>query len=181
VSGDRVGQVQVRGPAVMHAYYRRTPAESGVSADGWLQTGDLGFYADGSLYICGRLKEMIKVNGKNHYPQDVEELLTATEGIYENRCVAFGIERGQAEALSVVAESRLTGLAARSLRDRIHSLVATRTGLPDVEVYVTRPNTIALTTSGKPQRLRMRQSVMNGSLMESLVDLGGEAPRSAVN
>jgi len=163
----------------MSAYYGRTADDSGLTADGWLRTGDLGFQADGSLYICGRAKEMIIVHGKNHYPQDVEQLLAGTEGIYQNRCIAFGIDRGDSEALSVIAESRLSGPAARSLRDHIRSLVANRTGLPDVEVYVTKPNTITLTTSGKPQRLRMRQSVINGSLTANLVDLEGDVPRSA--
>src|SRR3546814_6997943 len=73
VLGDRqIGRIYCSGPSVMIGYFRDPEATEACLKDGWLDTGDMGYMADGYIYIVGRAKDMIIVNGKNHWPQDIE-------------------------------------------------------------------------------------------------------------
>ena len=73
VKGDhQIGSIWCKGPSVMHSYFRNPEATAECLVDGWLDTGDMGYLADGYLFIVGRFKDMIIINGKNHWPQDIE-------------------------------------------------------------------------------------------------------------
>ncbi|HVE82855.1 MAG TPA: AMP-binding protein, partial [Myxococcales bacterium] len=87
----QVGEIEVRGPAVMSAYFGRTPGDSGITGDGWLRTGDLGYLSQGRLFVTGRTKEMIVVRGVKLYPQDVEAAVRGLPGVYKRRAIAFSI------------------------------------------------------------------------------------------
>src|SRR5690606_36687929 len=103
--GERmVGQVVAKGPSVMAGYYRNPEATEEALRDGWLQTGDLGYIADGNLYICGRLKDLIIINGANHYPQDIEWAVGDLPGVRRGNVVAFSIMRDGTESLVILAE-----------------------------------------------------------------------------
>lgn len=164
-----VGEIEVRGPAVMRSYRGRTSEASGVSPDGWLRTGDLGYTDGGEIFVTGRLKEMIILRGVNHYPQDVESAVADVAGLHRGRVVAVAVDTPRGDRLAVVAEvSGETADAGRIARE-MRARVAARLGLADIDVHLVRPRTIARTTSGKYQRTLMGQRLLSGSLGESLV------------
>ncbi|HEX6074952.1 MAG TPA: AMP-binding protein, partial [Micromonosporaceae bacterium] len=86
--GPAIGEVQVRGGAVMAGYLNVPAAEQPFTVDGWLKTGDLGFLDEHGLYITGRAKDMIVVNGENYYAEDIEELVRAAPGLDRRHCAA---------------------------------------------------------------------------------------------
>src|SRR5439155_3815537 len=97
----------LRGPSVTAGYFKNTEATEETFGTGWLKTGDLGYFAGGELYICGRAKDLIILNGKNYYPQDIEKVISNVDGIRDGQCAAFSRldERG-GEVAVIVAESR---------------------------------------------------------------------------
>ncbi|MFD2419693.1 AMP-binding protein [Amycolatopsis pigmentata] len=157
VSDGVVGEIEVDGAAVTGGYLGRS--DGPFTADGWLRTGDLGYLRDGELYFTGRIKEMITVRGENVYPLDVEAIVRSVPGVYKGRCVAFA----DGERIVVCAETRETD------RERLTAEIIARCsaelGLGDLAVHLVRPRTIPRTTSGKLQRLGMRER-----LRESLSD-----------
>jgi len=123
----QVGQIAVRSEAMFEGYYQQPELTDEAFKEGWLLTGDLGYLAGGQVYICGRMKDLIIVGGRNIYPQDVEEIANTTPGVYPGRAAAFGIsdDRLGTEALVLVCELRedVTGPARlnldRTLRRRV--------------------------------------------------------------
>ncbi|WP_306397491.1 AMP-binding protein [Telluria beijingensis] len=182
----RVGEIWLAGAAVARGY-RNAPAAAQACfearlADGagpWLRTGDLGFVRDGELYITGRLKDLVIVNGRNLYPQDVEMLVEEVAGFVEpNRCAVFGVDDGGQERLAIVIEAdrALVRLARRgqadgaclarldALAQRIRSAVASRFGTTVALVVLVRPGTFPRTSSGKVQRALCRARNARGEL-----------------
>ncbi len=104
----RVGRVFARGPSMMQEYFRDPAATAEVlSPDGWLETGDKGYLADGELVITGRSKDLIIINGRNIWPQDIEWTLEhRLDGLREGGVAAFGIDVGADERLGVVLQER---------------------------------------------------------------------------
>ncbi|MDQ3147944.1 MAG: AMP-binding protein, partial [Actinomycetota bacterium] len=110
-----VGELQIRGTSVTTGYYRRPDATAdafdtsspGSDASPWLRTGDLAYRVDGELVVCGRMKDVIIVGGRNVFPEDVERAVAMVDGVRAGNIIAFGVEgrRGR-EALVVVAETR---------------------------------------------------------------------------
>src|SRR5262249_39107226 len=87
----RVGEIALRSDSMLTGYYRHPDVTAEVMADGWYFTGDMGYLADGELYITGRKKDLIIVGGKNIYPQDIENLLNDIPGLHPGRASVFGI------------------------------------------------------------------------------------------
>src|SRR5690606_20595654 len=85
-----VGHILLSGPSVTAGYFGLPEESAEVFADGWLRTGDLGYLDQGEIYICGRAKDLIIINGKNYYPQDVERLAAEAYGVRMDQCIAFG-------------------------------------------------------------------------------------------
>jgi acyl-CoA synthetase (AMP-forming)/AMP-acid ligase II/alkylation response protein AidB-like acyl-CoA dehydrogenase/acyl carrier protein len=185
----RVGEVWVAGPGVARGYWRRradTEAVFGARLAGndgaagpFLRTGDLGFLRDGELFLTGRLKELLIVNGRNIYPQDVEEVIVrAIDFIEPNGCAAFVLEADGRERLAVVAEANrsLVRTAARgrdgnerlaqldALVQRIRTEVARQFGVAVGQVLFVRPGAFPRTTSGKLQRARCKALTLAGEL-----------------
>jgi len=146
-----VGEIEVTGSAVTSGYLGDPVGP--FTADGWLRTGDLGYLRDGELFFTGRSKEMITVRGENVYPVDVEALAQHVDGVYKGRCVAFADE----DEIVLCAETRLSD---EDERERLRSAIAARCtselGVGPV-VHLVAPRTIPRTTSGKLQRLGMRE------------------------
>jgi fatty-acyl-CoA synthase len=155
----QVGEIQVRGTAVTSGYLG--DHKGLFTVDGWLRTGDLGYLADGELYFTGRSKEMITVRGANVYPLDVEELAQHVPGVYKGRCVAFArTEDAEHEQIVLCAETRLSEEAdRRRLIQDIRARCTAELGLPHLTVRLVPPRTIPRTTSGKLQRLGMRDKL----------------------
>jgi acyl-CoA synthetase (AMP-forming)/AMP-acid ligase II len=172
-----VGQIEVRGPAVMTSYWKMTPGESQVAPDGWFQTGDLGAMVGGELRVCGRLKEMIVVRGANFYPHDVEAVVGRLPGVHSGRAVAFAVDEPGQERIVVLVEAQ--GRAADDLPARAAEQVLEELGLAHIEVLAVRPRSLARTTSGKLRRMAMRQRYLSRSL--ELASGGDEATNPAVH
>jgi fatty-acyl-CoA synthase len=158
VADDRVAEVQARGGSVAAGYLTDDPGVAQpFTPDGWLKTGDLGYLRDGELFLTGRIKEMIVVRGVNFYPEDVEAVVRTIPGVYKRRCVGF---TGTGEAMTLVAETDLTEPADRSrLAAEILARVSAVTGLNELDVRLLPPRSIPRTTSGKLQRLAMRDDL----------------------
>jgi fatty-acyl-CoA synthase len=160
----RVGEIVVRGPSVMQGYFQNDEATRATVRDGWLHSGDLGFVADGQLYVCGRKKDLIIIAGRNYYPQDIEWAASAVEGVRTGNVVAFGLAEGDTESVVVVAETR----APRARWDQIVASIRTgvqqRVGIRPDRVVMVPPGTLPKTSSGKLQRSRTRERYVSGEL-----------------
>jgi fatty-acyl-CoA synthase len=146
-----VGEIEIRGASVTPGYYRRPDVDAATFHDGWLRTGDLGYLVEGELVVCGRIKDVIILGGRNVYPQDVERAVNHVDGVRAGNVIAFGTEgrRGK-EALIVVAETKES--EHRAIRDAISSAVYGVVGMPPEEVVLVAPGTLPKTSSGKLQR-----------------------------
>jgi acyl-CoA synthetase (AMP-forming)/AMP-acid ligase II len=165
-----IGEVTLRGPAVMQGYYRNPEATRLALREGWLHTGDLGFVLDGQLHVTGRSKEMIIVRGTNVYPMDVEALVRELPGIHRDGCVAFGLGEDGHEQLAVLVETKLREPEAlQQLARTAQGLLSAHLGLGDARLYLVAPRTLERTTSGKYQRLLMRQRLLTGALGERII------------
>jgi fatty-acyl-CoA synthase len=161
------GELEIRGTSVTPGYYGRPDANADLFRDGWLRTGDLAYLLDGELVVCGRLKDLIIVGGRNVFPEDVERAVAAVEGVRAGNVIAFGVDRSGKEALVVVAEAR-TGTAGTSDHDSVRRQVADRVrssvGLPAKDVVLVPPGSLPKTSSGKLQRSLCRQRYLDEDL-----------------
>lgn len=148
------GDIVVRGDCVFSGYYRNPEATAAALADGWYTTGDVGFFADGELFICGRRKELMIVHGKNYYATDVEEAINVVEGVKPGRAVAFALysDRTQSEEGYVVVESDLPREDWTVLKRKIKEAVFSRLELTLQTVVIVEPGWLVKTTSGKISR-----------------------------
>jgi fatty-acyl-CoA synthase len=153
-----VGEVQLCGGSVMAGYVDDDGTEQQpFSPDGWLRTGDLGYLAEGELYITGRIKEMIVLRGTNFYPDDVESAVRTDPGVHRSRCVAFVVGAGAQEQMVLVAETDVTEDDERlALAGKLRALVQSAIGLDGLRVVLTPPQSIPRTSSGKLQRTAAR-------------------------
>ena len=105
-----VGELLIRGTSVTPGYYKRPDATAALFHDGWLCTGDLAYLLDGELVLCGRIKDVIIVGGRNVFPEDIERAVGGLDGVRAGNVIAFGVEgyKGK-ESVVVVAEVRVAG------------------------------------------------------------------------
>jgi len=164
----RVGRVFVRGPSVMQGYFADPAATAEVlSPDGWLETGDKGYFSDGELVITGRAKDLIIINGRNIWPQDIEWTLEhRIEGLRDGGVAAFGMvaetDAGE-EGLAVVLELRGADPDLRArLRGEADALIRQIYGVAPAVAFC-RPGALPRTTSGKLSRARARDLYRAGS------------------
>ena len=166
--GEReVGQIEVRGPAVMKRYYRDEGATAAALEDGWLRTGDLGYLHGGELFVTGRAKEIIVKAGRNVYPYDVEIAAERAAGVRAGRCAAFGAPNPATgtEDLVLVCETRVQGAEPRQqLIKEILTSVFAATGLRPDAVHLLPPRSLSRTSSGKIQRALVRTRFLGGEL-----------------
>lgn len=164
--GEReVGEIRVRGPSVTAGYYDNAEATADVFRDGWLSAGDLGYRVGKHLFICGRLKDLIILNGKNHYPQDIERVASKIDGIRDGQCVAFSRMGPQgAEEAVLVAESKRTGDARAKLVEDVTSAVRTECGVVLAEIVFIKRGTLPKTSSGKVRRRETKLRLERGEL-----------------
>ena len=164
--GDKtVGKVWIKSPSLMDGYYRDAAATKACMADGWLDTGDMGYLANGYLYIVGRAKDMIIINGKNHWPQDIEWAVEQLPGFKSGDIAAFSITTpGGEETPAVLVQCRTSDQAERSrLRDEIRDKVRGITGMNCV-IELVPPRTLPRTSSGKLSRAKARNLYLNGEI-----------------
>ncbi|PVX30070.1 fatty acyl-AMP ligase [Sphingomonas pokkalii] len=160
-----IGKVWCKGPSVMVGYFRDQEATDACMADGWLDTGDMGYMSDGYIYIVGRAKDMIIVNGKNHWPQDIEWAVEQLPGFKQGDIAAFSITTpGGEETPAVLVQCRTSDEQERlRLRDEIRERVRSVTGMNCV-VELVPPRTLPRTSSGKLSRAKARNLYLNGEI-----------------
>jgi fatty-acyl-CoA synthase len=160
-----VGEIALAGPSVMLGYYRHEALTAQTIRGGWLHTGDLGYLADGELFVCGRIKDIILVNGRKYHPQDLEWAVDDLAGVRRGHVVAFGLsEAGGADRVVIVLEARGT-VAADALAGSIRRRIGDRFGLSVDAVAVVPAGTIGRTTSGKVQRGAAKARYSRGELV----------------
>jgi fatty-acyl-CoA synthase len=160
-----VGEIALAGPSVMLSYYKQDELTAATLRNGWLYTGDLGYVLDGELFVCGRVKDIIIVNGRKYHPQDLEWGLEDLTGLRRGRVVAFGTPRsGGPDRVVIVAEPSGT-LEPDLLSDAIRRRIADVCGLSVDEVVLVRNGTVARTTSGKVQRTEIKARYERGELV----------------
>jgi 1-acyl-sn-glycerol-3-phosphate acyltransferase len=168
VVAERVeGGIQFRGPSVTPGYFRNPEATRAVVHDGWMDSGDLGYWNAGELVVTGRRKDLVIQAGRNVYPQEVEEIAAEVPRIRRGCVAAFGVPdpRIGTERLVVVAETRETDPARReTLRAAVVDRVAGVLGNPPDRVVITGPGTVLKTPSGKIRRHATREALLRGEL-----------------
>ncbi len=166
--GDReVGEIRLRGPSVMQGYYGETELSQKAFAGGWLRTGDLGYLANGMVHICGRSKEVIIVNGRNYYPQDLEWEAGGVHGVRKGNVIAFGTMKptGDRERVVLVFETMVTGDdALHKLKGEVRTAVQQGIGLTIDDVVAVKVGVLPKTSSGKLQRGKARELYETGDL-----------------
>ncbi|GHF45238.1 fatty-acyl-CoA synthase [Amycolatopsis bartoniae] len=154
--GEReVGEIRLRGEAVTPGYLTVDGPVPTQDADGWLNTGDLGYLVDGQIVICGRKKDVIIMGGRNIYPTDIERAATSVEGVRAGNAVAVRIDAGtRRERFAVVLESKLAGDAdaERRLVKEVSARVRDAVDLRPYAVVVLPSGSLPKTPSGKVKR-----------------------------
>jgi acyl-CoA synthetase (AMP-forming)/AMP-acid ligase II len=181
---DQVGEIWVSGPSVAQGYWNRPEeteytfraylADTGEGP--WLRTGDLGYRKDGELFITGRLKDLIIIDGRNHYPQDIELTVEESHPALRPNCsAAFSVDAEGIERLVIVAEVAREYLPGRSqvldveaVTRAVRQAVSEQHGVPVHDFVLVRTGSISKTTSGKIQRRACRAGYLAGTL--NLVD-----------
>jgi len=160
---DVVGHVEMRGASVTAGYYNNREAfEKVLSPGGWVDTGDLGFMRGGRLVITGRAKEIIIINGVNYYPQDIERIAEAVGGIDLGKVVACGAynEKTAGEELIVFVYHKSSVEEFMPLARGVKDIVMEKAGLSVSRVIPVKK--VPKTTSGKIQRVRLREDYIKG-------------------
>jgi acyl-CoA synthetase (AMP-forming)/AMP-acid ligase II/aryl carrier-like protein len=169
---DRVGHIWIGGAAVTRGYFG-DPEETArvIDADGWVDTGDLGVMHEGSLYITGRSKEIIFVNGQNYYPYDLESIATRAPGLDLNKVVAAGVTQPSAQGEELVVFVLHRGAITEFLPTAaaVSRLINEHTGLEVAQVIPVKR--IPKTTSGKVQRHLLEQAYLDGEFDTELAEL----------
>jgi acyl-CoA synthetase (AMP-forming)/AMP-acid ligase II len=197
VSPGAIGEIWLAGRSIAEGYWKnpqataaafnaRIAATSESDGDGrWLRSGDLGFIADGELFITGRLRELIIVAGRNHFPADIESTVeSADAAIASSGAVAFSIEREGTERLIVAAEVRreyrqagapgaARALDPAAICQRIRAAVVAYNEVMPFEVTLLRPGAVPRTSSGKISRVATRAAYLSGTLeiLENIADV----------
>eukprot|EP00050_Salpingoeca_kvevrii_P016229 m.53573 g.53573 ORF g.53573 m.53573 type:complete len:1500 (+) comp6776_c0_seq1:136-4635(+) len=175
---DHVGEIWICSPSLAKEYIRdpeRSAAVFGAQlADDvsrprrkFLRTGDLGFLHNGEVYICGRIKNLLILNGRNYYPHDIEDTCYQTEDRIRPGCAAvFSTEDevAQTEALIVVAELRDESSPRGEIARNLRAAIARVHGLQASDIVLIKPRALPKTTSGKPRHFECRQKYLDNKL-----------------
>ncbi|MBK5223723.1 MAG: AMP-binding protein [Acidimicrobiia bacterium] len=151
-----VGELEIRGTSVCSGYYNDPAATAELFHDGWLRTGDLAYSVDGELVMCGRIKDVIIVGGRNVFPEDIERAVSDVEGVRPGNVIAFGVDgRSGKEAIVVVAETKLTDTS--QMHGVINERVRQAVGMPAKDIVLVTAGSLPKTSSGKLQRSLCRE------------------------
>ena len=168
-----IGTIFLRGPSIMSGYLNEPEVTwKTLSGDGWLNTGDLGYMIGPRLMITGRAKDLIIVNGRNVWPQDLEYIAESQDGIRSGDALAFSVPSNAGEFAVVVVQCRERDSQARiRLIERIRSDIARELGI-DCLVELVPAHTLPRTSSGKLSRSRARADYMHsGGLAAARADI----------
>ncbi len=168
ILADRsIGKVFCKGTSVMVGYFRdEESTRACLSEDGWLDTGDMGYMSGGYIFIVGRAKDMIIINGRNHWPQDIEWAVEQLPGFKSGDIAAFAITGPTGEETpAVLVHCRVSDPHERGrLRDDIKERVRAITGISPI-VELVPPRTLPRTSSGKLSRTKARNLYLSGEIV----------------
>ena len=166
LAGRSIGKVWVRGSSVMEGYFRDPEATAACMVGGWLDTGDMGYLSNGYIFIVGRAKDMIIINGRNHWPQDIEWAVEQLPGFKSGDIAAFAITGPSGEETpAVLVHCRVSDPDERGkLRDDIKERVRAITGISPI-VELVPPRTLPRTSSGKLSRTKARNLYLSGEIV----------------
>lgn len=167
-----VGNLHFRGPSSMQGYYNQPEATKAILVDGWWNSGDLAYLAEGEVYITGRKKDVIIKAGRNLYPDEIEEASGQVNGVRKGCVVAFGVTDHQlgTEKLVIVAETKEDSkVLHKKIIEEITEKVNVVLGILPDEVLLVSPKTIGKTSSGKLQRAACKQAYLNNQLKKAHV------------
>lgn len=159
----KVGELRITGNSLTSGYYENPEATEELIIDGWLHTGDLAYTIDGQLVVCGRIKDMIIVGGRNVYPQDIEKVAGEVHGVRTGNVIAFGIDgRLGAQSIVVVAEAR--GDDMDQIEKNLSRVVTDSVGIPPKHIVLVEPGSVPKTSSGKLQRSACKNQFLDNEL-----------------
>jgi len=173
---NEVGEIWIAGPSVTAGYWNRpeeTAATFGAKLAGeeparFLRTGDLGFFADGALYVTGRIKDLIIIRGQNHYPQDIELTVERSHAALRPGCgAAFAVDIESEERLVIAQEIESSAAAGIDTEDLVETIRQNVSETHDIQVYSVvflRAGEMPKTSSGKLQRRACRAAYLSGTL-----------------
>lgn len=165
LNDHQIGKVWCKGPSVMVGYFRDPEATEACLVDGWLDTGDMGYLVDGYLFIVGRAKDMIIINGKNHWPQDIEWAVEQLPGFNHGDIAAFSVETETGEeSVAVLVHCRVSDPEERqklhdTIRDKVRSILG-----HSAIVELVPPRTLPRTSSGKLSRAKAKKQYLSGEI-----------------
>ncbi len=167
---NRVGHIQIAGPAVTAGYYNNSEDSRKAFSGEWLRTGDIGFYYEGILYVSGRHKDIIFMNGKNYFAHDLENLAFTIEGLSYGKVIFGGItdpKTSKEKVLTFVAG--IPEAKAADTLAQLRSLLRKKLGIHLDELILIRSNEIPKTSSGKIQRYKLIQRYQQGEFKENRI------------
>src|ERR1700686_1662494 len=171
-----VGEICLRGPSVAAGYFQNPEASRaagmGPGGDGFLRTGDLGYLAGGEIYVSGRIKDILIVNGRNYYPQRIEWLVDEMPGVRKGGAAVFHRPAQASGEIVVAVEARAPppDQLSKTIAERINEEFQ----LAVADVRIVPPGALPKTSSGKLQRRKTRQQYLDGTLgTEGVRTLGG--------
>jgi fatty-acyl-CoA synthase len=164
----RVGRIFVKTPSLMSGYFHNDEATAAVvDGDGFLDTGDMGYWLDGEIVITGRAKDLILHNGRNIWPQDIEWAAEQIEPLRSGDVAAFAVEGENGEdEVTVLVHCRLQDEAAiEALRHEVSATVHRSAGV-ECRVVMVPPKSLPFTSSGKLSRAGAKQKYLSGEIAE---------------
>jgi acyl-CoA synthetase (AMP-forming)/AMP-acid ligase II len=167
----QAGEIMIRGSSVMLGYLPAAPRAAAapppppVSGDGWLATGDIGYRAEGHLFILGRMKEIIIIRGCNYFPDEIEAAVSDHAIMSRDGCAAIGVhDEAQGTEQLVLLVETAAECATAAARAELQALLVQRIGFAAQELIFLHPGALPRTTSGKLQRLKCREMFVAGAL-----------------
>ncbi len=158
------GELVVYGPSVTAGYYENAEATAGAFIGGGVRTGDLGFFLDGQVYISGRAKDLVILNGRNVHPQSIEWVVADVPGVRRGNVVAFSRPGESTEELVLAVERTTDGPVPAVLAEAVANHVRDTMGLSVADVVVLVAGALPKTSSGKLQRRKTRDHYLAGTL-----------------
>lgn len=173
----RIGRIEICGPSLMSGYYRNPEATAAIMReDGFMDTGDMGYWVDGEIVITGRAKDMILHHGRNIWPQDIEWAIERLEQVRDGDVAAFAMEAANGEdRVTVLVQCRLRDFAAiEELRKLVAAQVVRCIGI-EADVMMVPPKSLPFTSSGKLSRAGSKARYVSGEIAEIAGSFAGDS------